>query len=632
MKSLSILLACLSGILTVSAQTWKWPSNPKAGMNVEVLVSGVAETEGPLHVAYLSFEGTKLVATDVGMVPGEHAGEFKVPVPLTEKGSWAALALRDKYADIKSISITKVENDKAQPGAAAIEKALSQTIYARTLGLERNDMESNMLFFEAVHASATWMNEPDVLRGYYQSAKATSTQPDLDYIKNQLKTVADKPKDASEKMIVQSIAVAKDMQDSTLQASLRKGLDKAYPKSILAQEADLNIFKNSDSVEEQIKLREQYKAKYVIDETNQGYLDQMTSTIIQHFAEEEKWDDVKKYVDEIRNPMTKASVCNNYAWKLSGESIEKAGSHYDIAEYLSSTSMKQLTPEVPKPASLTRSEWANNLESYKAMYGDTYALIRFKQGHVDDALDHQLFAVQNNEYGDGDMNERYAIYLEKAGQQKELTSFLEKMIVMGKATPAMKALHKSYWTGKASVEDLYAQYLNQLEARAHEAMVAEVMKKWKSDDAIGFALKDLQGNEVSLNDYRGKTVILDFWATWCGPCKASFPGMKQAVEHYASDKDVVFLFVDTWENPDNVDSRVSRFIEDNQYPFHVLMDRDNKVVGSYKVEGIPTKFVIGPDQKVRFVSVGYGGNPDELFEEMKIMVELARHQGNLSKT
>jgi hypothetical protein len=96
------------------------------------------------------------------------------------------------------------------------------------------------------------------------------------------------------------------------------------------------------------------------------------------------------------------------------------------------------------------------------------------------------------------------------------------------------------------------------------------------------------------------------------------------VEHYASYKNVVFLFIDTWENKDNRDARVSGFIKDNDYPFHVLMDNDNKVVVDYKVDGIPTKFIIGPDQKIRFKSVGFGGNADELVEELKMMIEMTR--------
>jgi hypothetical protein len=100
-----------------------------------------------------------------------------------------------------------------------------------------------------------------------------------------------------------------------------------------------------------------------------------------------------------------------------------------------------------------------------------------------------------------------------------------------------------------------------------------------------------------------------------------------AVEHYKDDPGVAFLFIDTWEQGEDAPQRVASFIQDNNYPFYVLMDRENKVVEDYGVSGIPTKFILGPDQRIHFVSKGFGGNNDELFEELKVMIEMTRQPG-----
>jgi thiol-disulfide isomerase/thioredoxin len=208
--------------------------------------------------------------------------------------------------------------------------------------------------------------------------------------------------------------------------------------------------------------------------------------------------------------------------------VDKEGSHYDLAEEMSGASLQLLTPSATKPVYLTKNEWINSLENLKAGYGDTYALIRYKQGHVDEAIDHQLFAVQNSEYLDPDMNERYAIYLQKANQNATLEEFMDKIMVTGKASPKVKEIHKEYWTKTAGLDKLYNQYLQQLEDKAHDLLVDKVMKSWIADEPLDFTLKDLQGNSVSLSDYKGKTVILDFWATWCGPLQSQLPGNEES--------------------------------------------------------------------------------------------------------
>ena len=622
MKKLTILFAVLLATGNIIAQTWTWDREPEAGQNVNIQINDVPAEEGPLHAVVYYFDGTELVSNDVGMLPSDNASQIKMALAIHEHTSWVRVVVKNEFNQIGSADEKFVKNTSALPKAGLIEQALGSSVYARLLGIEANNGDVVTSFREAIKAYPQWLDNSEVYRSYYIIAKRAEATEDLAAIKAYSNSLAQKSNVTNEALMVNAIRATKDMGDSTLSMNLRKKLDKKYPKSILAQEEKLASFTKAATVEEKIKIRDQFKSQFPATKENTRMLDQMTSTLAQEYAGKEDWNKVKSYVYEVIDPTVRANVCNTYAWKLSGESIEAEAKNLDIAAALSASSLSLLSTDNPMPTGLTKKEWGSVMENNKAGYGDTYALILYKQGKYEEALTYQSFSVANNKYEDGEMNERYAVYLQKAGRTQDLEKFMDQIMVSGNATEKVKMMHKEHWTQTATKDQLYSQYLKQLENQAQAMREEKIMKTWESTDAPSFTLKDLNGSIVSLADYKGKTIVLDFWATWCGPCKASFPGMKKAVEHFASDQNVVFLFVDTWENGDNIDARVADFIKTNNYPFHVVMDSEAKVVNDYKVSGIPTKFIIGPDQKIRFTAVGYSGNNDELVEELKTMIQL----------
>jgi thiol-disulfide isomerase/thioredoxin len=134
---------------------------------------------------------------------------------------------------------------------------------------------------------------------------------------------------------------------------------------------------------------------------------------------------------------------------------------------------------------------------------------------------------------------------------------------------------------------------------------------------------DLDGKNINVEDLKGKVVVVDFWATWCGPCKASFPAMQKMVNKYKEDPNIKFVFIDTWEKGENKKKEAADFITTNKYSFHVLLDNEDKVVAQFKVDGIPTKFVIDKNGNIRFKAVGFDGSDDKLVDELTAMIELA---------
>jgi thiol-disulfide isomerase/thioredoxin len=183
-------------------------------------------------------------------------------------------------------------------------------------------------------------------------------------------------------------------------------------------------------------------------------------------------------------------------------------------------------------------------------------------------------------------------------------------------------LEKSIYK-RQKIRSSFDEYITALQKEATIKMLEDLRKSMINEKAPVFALVDLNGKRIDLGELKGKVVIVDFWATWCGPCKASFPGMQKMVNKYKDDPNVKFVFIDTWERGDEKQKNAAEFIANNKYSFHVLMDNDDKVVAEFKVEGIPTKFVIDKNGMVRFKAVGFDGSDDKLMAELTAMIEMA---------
>lgn len=157
---------------------------------------------------------------------------------------------------------------------------------------------------------------------------------------------------------------------------------------------------------------------------------------------------------------------------------------------------------------------------------------------------------------------------------------------------------------------------------------ADAKGQMTNGPAPEFSLYDTDGKLVTGSSLKGKVIVLDFWATWCVPCQASFPAMQRVVNKYKADKEVVFLFVNTMERDKDVQSWIAKFKKEHSYSFRILLDKDNKVDAAFDVAGLPTKIIIDKSGMIRFTTMGFEGD-SSLEKELISMIEStknARHE------
>ncbi|MEE8074244.1 MAG: TlpA disulfide reductase family protein [Candidatus Binatia bacterium] len=117
--------------------------------------------------------------------------------------------------------------------------------------------------------------------------------------------------------------------------------------------------------------------------------------------------------------------------------------------------------------------------------------------------------------------------------------------------------------------------------------------------APDFTLKDIKGNQVALKDFKGRIVFLNFWATWCPPCRVEMPSMERLYQQLRG-KGLVMLAVDMQES----ENLVKAFINDFKLSFPALLDRDGDISFLYGVRGLPTTYIIDHEGQIIGKAVG----------------------------
>ncbi|MCD0489182.1 TlpA family protein disulfide reductase [Pedobacter sp. MC2016-14] len=349
-------------------------------------------------------------------------------------------------------------------------------------------------------------------------------------------------------------------------------------------------------------------------------LDMERSLISSAYAEDPNSAKVLQYVNAMEDPVFKlraltmavelmAAIDNTKALALATEKLEEA------KKMKGKTALSEPLKVDPKAA----------YDDFINLYGK----LLFKAGKNDESYQYTSEAYHSTKNRDTELTENYAFLSSLRGEYEAALPVLAKTVQEGKFEQRyIEEVRKGYAKlnpGKdidAYIAGLKSAFIGQIKKNVSKLMVNEA--------APNFTVTDVNGKKVSLADFKGKTIVLDFWATWCGPCVASFPAMQMAANRYSNDPNVKFLFIHTWENVADPLTDAKNFLAKRDYKFDLYMDTVDPVTKVppaakiFKIDGIPAKFIIDGNGRIRFSISGFEGKDEAAAEEVVQMVELAR--------
>ncbi|TRZ41294.1 TlpA disulfide reductase family protein [Robertkochia solimangrovi] len=434
--------------------------------------------------------------------------------------------------------------------------------------------------------------------------------------------------------------------DQSYKDSLETVIVAKYPKGVLSRDQTIwKLFRTADA-----KERKKGYSKFIKDFPKSKFNGIMTGMERNYLAKIIKAISYQDIVDTgsydfIFDTIEKSDIYNliDYSWHLVSIPYTRETMPIDSLKMFGDRIVPEITKNeliVPKfyQGKLTPSEWQKQLIGEAKGEYLTYARILEQTKDYDRSQKYLEKIKPFLGYSNADFNAAYTRMLLRNGNKEQATSYISESLKSNAVTPEMFETLKQLYIQNGGDPQNFENYLNSLRSKENEDEHRRELLSSLIDEPIeSFTLESNKEHKVTLSEQKGSIVVLDFWATWCAPCKRAMPGMQMVSNVYAKDDKVKFYFVDTQETSKTYRENIQAFLKEKGYDFHVLYDAINPETGkmddtyhkyskAFSFSGIPQKMIIDQNGRLRWRSTGYNGSPSELADEIAIIIEYLKSE------
>ena len=448
--------------------------------------------------------------------------------------------------------------------------------------------------------------------------------------------------DADEETLLKALEVAKDIvKDSTKAVAIEARILKDYPDGILARDQEIwRIFRIMDAdvkapeLEAFLKRFPTEKFQEIETETSSMYLGKIFQAVIyQAVIKRNDFSLLYKYIHDVPH-----LYLQTFYWHMVQVPLRTnqrtPEQVFPPAKAIYNELMTR--PQAGSERVYSKREWKDYLLTRCKDMILKHAFVLDATGTSAEALELMEEIKEKYNFKSAEYNDQYVRLLEKNGYQSMVIPTIIASIREDAFTPEMlETLRKDYVKQHKNDKD-FETYLASLKSQEKQQELQKHLQETMINKDIElFAMEDLNGKKVDLSKMKGKIIVLDFWATWCAPCKASLPGMQMSVNKYKDDPNVAFFFISTMETAADFKEQIRKFMKEHNYTLLVLCDNVNPktkkrssvydtYAKAFKFSGIPHKLIIDGNGKLRWSINGYMGSPSALAEEMNLMIEMLK--------